>query len=162
MIKRMRGASRKSDVMSSPAPRSRSQEHSLNELHFGGMFVDDTASNESDEESHGATPYLHQRAMSDPVDAAEVYTHERKHALLNETFPTLPRYPMGETHDQNCWSEPTEDIFKVRGANYLRDDNKIASGPYLMRARGSDLLLVNGNPPEDIGRYVRILTWSSE
>jgi Protein ENHANCED DISEASE RESISTANCE 2, C-terminal len=158
MIKRMRGASRKSDIMSSPKPRSRSQEHSLNELNFGAIFLDDTASTESDEEPHDTAPYLHERAISLPVDAAEVYTHERKHALLNETFPTLPRYPMGETHDQNCWSEPPEDIFKVRGANYLRDENKVDSGPYLMRARGSDLLLVNGNPPENIGRYVRLLT----
>lgn len=154
MIKRMRGASRKSEVMSSPVPRSRSQERSLDEMHLD----DNTASTESDNDSHshGASLYLHQRAMSDPVDAAEVISHERKHNLLKETFPTLPRYPMGETHDKNCWSEPSEDIFKVRGARYLRDESKVVSGPYLMRARGSDLLLVTGHPPENIGRYVGV------
>jgi hypothetical protein len=121
------------------------------------MHLDDnTTATESDNDSHGVAHYLRHRAMSDPVDAAEETTHERKHTLLKETFPTLPRYPVGETHDKNCWSEPPEDIFKVRGARYLRDDSKVVSGPYLMRARGSDLLLVNGNPPENIGWYVGV------
>lgn len=129
----------------------------MEDLPFVEMHIDDnTTSTESDNDSHGTAPYLHQRAMSAPIDAAEVTTHERKHTLLKETFPTLPRYPIGETHDKNCWSEPAEDIFKVRGARYLRDDSKVVSGPYLMRARGSDLVLVNGNPPENIGRYVEV------
>jgi hypothetical protein len=50
-------------------------------------------------------------------------------------------YPIAQTQDKNCWSEPPVDIFCVRGANYLRDKIKVDSGPYLLRARGCDLFL---------------------
>jgi hypothetical protein len=60
-------------------------------------------------------------------------------------LPTLPRFPVSETQDTNCWSEPSVSIFNVRGEDYLTNKKKVASGPYLLRARGVDLF-VTDNP----------------
>jgi len=61
-------------------------------------------------------------------------------------IPTLPRFPVLETKDRNCWSEPSHTIFDIRGHNYLVDPkNKIQSGPYLFTARGADLILTNND-----------------
>lgn len=144
--------------MRSRCPRARSEERSLREetLQLEKCMDDsNTASTESDDESHGGAPLLHRRAMSDPIDITEEHQHD-KHNLFQKTFQTMPRYPVGESHDKNCWSEPDEKIFQVRSSSYLQDGRKITSGPYLLRARGSDLLLVNDGdfPPENIGRYV--------
>ncbi len=51
----------------------------------------------------------------------------------------------------NCWSEPISSEFKVRGANYLRDKIKVASGPFLFPARGVDVFL-SDCCPEHIAR----------
>lgn len=68
-----------------------------------------------------------------------VGSNRRKPAL-----PTLPRYPIAETKNHNCWSEPhAGKCFKVRGPNYLGDKKKVASGPYIFPARGADLILTN-------------------
>lgn len=59
-------------------------------------------------------------------------------------LPTLPRYPIAENKNHNCWSEPHAGrCFKVRGMNYLNDKKKVASGPYIFPARGADLILTN-------------------
>lgn len=59
-------------------------------------------------------------------------------------LPTLPRYPIAETKNHNCWSEPhAGKCFKVRGGSYLSDKKKVASGPYIFPARGADLILTN-------------------
>ena len=110
----------------------------------------------------------HRRAMSDPFDTPELggttdgdlkslshlsekasYDTEDEVYDENDDFgseivvglPTLPRYPVSQTHDKNCWSEPPVNKFHVRGPNYLTDKKKIQSGPYLLRARGCDLFL---------------------
>lgn len=86
---------------------------------------------------------------------------ERKHFFANDdSLPTtIPRFPVSETHDKHCWSEPGHDIYTVRGPHYLQDDQKVESGPYLLRARGCDLLLASDGspPPEHVGRYVESL-----
>ena len=46
----------------------------------------------------------------------------------------------------NCWSLPDHTTFKVRGAKYLVDRKKIASGPFLFPARGLDLFLTDACP----------------
>jgi Protein ENHANCED DISEASE RESISTANCE 2, C-terminal len=93
----------------------------------------------------------HRRSASDPFDVSglegggEDNTANNPAAANGEaaphSFPTLPRYPVAETRDLNCWSEPKVDVFKVRGKNYLKDKKKVPSEEYLFRARGCDLLL---------------------
>lgn len=95
----------------------------------------------------------HRRSVSDPFDisgleeAVETTTIDIDGSASIPTIttahllPTLPRYPVAETRDLNCWSEPPVDIFKVRGKRYLLDKIKVNSEPYLFRARGCDLLL---------------------
>jgi len=56
----------------------------------------------------------------------------------------------------NCWSEPICSEFKVRGANYLKDKIKVASGSFLLPARGVDVFL-SDCCPEHIARYKAIL-----
>lgn len=64
-------------------------------------------------------------------------------------MPTLPRYPVAETKNTSCWSEPPAERFQVRGASYLtsstssRKKCKVPSGPYLFSARGADVFLTN-------------------
>ena len=90
----------------------------------------------------------HRRSASDPFDvsgledgAETANTESTSGESVPEPLPTLPRYPVAETRDTNCWSEPNVDTFKVRGKNYLKDKKKVVSEPYLFRARGCDLLL---------------------
>ena len=74
----------------------------------------------------------------------------RQHAIA---LPTLPRFPIAETKNQNCWSEPhASKCFKVRGPNYTVDKKKISSGPYIFPARGADLILTKqaSGPGTDI------------
>lgn len=97
---------------------------------------------------------IYKRAASDRLDssAVEEETSEEYCIVKDEKvlvvkthkahiLPTLPRYPVAETRDLNCWSEPPVDIFRVRGYNYLKDHKKVHSEPYLLRARGCDLFL---------------------
>lgn len=111
-------------------------------------YLSDSASSstDTDDESQIVTPPYYHRAMTDPLA-------ERKHFFNDEAFPTLPRYPDSES---NCWSEPCHEIYSVRGENYLQDSQKVQSGPYLLRARGCDLLLSPQGcaPPKNVGRYV--------
>ena len=113
----------------------------------------------------------HRRAMSDPFDTPELggvtdgdlknsghhSTGDKPPAssdtedelydddcLGSDTFvglPTLPRYPVAQTQDKNCWSEPPIDIFRVRGKNYLSNKKKIASNPFLIKTHNCDLFL---------------------
>jgi hypothetical protein len=97
---------------------------------------------------------FHRRAMSDPYDAQENEKDSDEDGLANDLnefleaqsathLPTLARYPVAETRNQNCWSEPPVDIFSVRGPDYFASKKKIQSGPYLLQARGCDLFLNN-------------------
>ncbi|CAB9514871.1 Protein of unknown function (DUF1336) [Seminavis robusta] len=131
-----------------------------------------TSSKKGKRSSH-TSPRYHRRATSDPFDISglqealpshtttptstdqddEEHDHTETDAatvdlVVDEqaaTLPTLLRYPVAETRDLNCWSEPPISIFKVRGKNYLKDKKKSHSSPYLMDARGCDLLLFPEN-----------------
>ena len=127
-----------------------------------------SASGTNDVDGHGKSQPGHRRAMSDPFDTPELggvtdgdlknsshlcekasYGTEDEVCDEDDDFgseiviglPTLPRFPVSQTHDKNCWSEPPVNKFQVRGPNYLNDKKKITSGPYLLRARGCDLFL---------------------
>ncbi|KAL3759436.1 hypothetical protein ACHAWU_000735 [Discostella pseudostelligera] len=68
-------------------------------------------------------------------------------ATMHEPIPTLPRYPVAETKNCNCWSEPPHSKFNVRSKTYLRDKkpSKIASEHYILRAIGADVILTNSS-----------------
>jgi hypothetical protein len=147
--------------------RSRSTEHSQQHLDFdyendSGHFDDSKATLENNDDSERVTQPpsvngskrqgLHRRAMSDPFDTAEsggITDDDLKHIAEGSTeeeasaLPTLPRFPVAETRDKNCWSEPSVSIFRVRGENYFCDKKKITSDPYILRARGCDLFLAD-------------------
>lgn len=121
----------------SASPRARSAERNVPEPDDEKAHVD-----EADQAR------LRSRCDSDPFDAAGVDASEHgtvTTASLQEPIPTLPRYPIAETKNCHCWSEPPYGKFKVRGETYLRDKkhNKIPSGPYLFRAIGTDVILTN-------------------
>ena len=152
LIKTMR---RRNEAMHAvKAPRARSQERPLQDneddffLKLEKRYLSDSSSTDTEDDSQSTSP---DRAMTDPLTT-------RKHY---ESFPTLPRFPNRETGDKHCWSEPHNEIYSVRGRNYLQDGNKVESGPYLLRARGCDLLLSTEGcaPPKHVGRYVVVLDW---
>lgn len=93
---------------------------------------------------------LHRRSVSAPPHkAAETRNGEtstgHEDIVRGDVIPTLPRYPVAETRNKNCWSEPPVSIFHVRGKNYLTDKKKFPSGPYLLSTRGSDLFLCDND-----------------
>ena len=97
----------------------------------------------------------------DDEDVNEVTSQLSNGLHLDHHILTLPRFPVLETKDRNCWSEPSHTIFSIRGHNYLNDPkNKIPSGPYLFTARGADLILTNDKSGPRTGiaeKYTSIL-----
>ena len=125
--------------------RSRSQEPTFEDQEdiykkLDRRYLSDSSSSTDTDDDYNP---LFSRGMTDPIT-------QRKH-FMDESFPTLPRFPFAETHDKHCWSEPDNNIYSVRGPTYLQDSEKVTSGPYLLRARGADLLLTS-NPPQNVGR----------
>ena len=113
------------------------------------QFEDSERVDSSDKKKH------HRRSISDPhlvekddtvgdvfMDAVSQHsTSQQKSSIVD----TMPRYPVMDTRNKNCFSEPPVSIFHVRGPSYFRDKKKTKSGPYLLRARGCDLLLADNN-----------------
>ena len=100
----------------------------------------------------------HRRSVSDPFDVPGLEQPESgdsSTATPVNALPTLPRYPVAETRDLNCWSEPPVEIFKVRGKNYLKDKKKVPSAPYLFSARGCDLLLFPEGQEDNVSMMER-------
>lgn len=114
---------------------------------------------------------MHARAMSDPFDTqedvhsdVEAYHHEEHRRRQQQqqfdqdgpiVLPSLPRYPVADTRNLNCWNEPPVSLFQVRGPHYFQDKVKVTSGPYLFAARGCDLFLSDEkNQVEAEDRYV--------
>jgi len=97
--------------------------------------------------THQSLRGIHTRAMSDPFDTQEMKNavqqvqQEEQEKDNKMAYPTLLRYPVQETRNKNCWSEPPVTIFSVRGPNYFQDKKKQTSGPYLLSARGTDIFL---------------------
>jgi Protein ENHANCED DISEASE RESISTANCE 2, C-terminal len=145
------------------------EESDINEAEFADSLTFDGIDDDDNEQERLDRPRAnsgHRRAMSDPYDAQENQDDDFNDAIDGEdydgttaavdtfetngspnshgkTLTTLPRYPVAETRDKNCWSEPPISIFSVRGANYFVSKKKVQSGPYLLRARGCDLFLNN-------------------
>lgn len=134
----------KSSASSNPHLRSRSQERALAQQ--DALFE----SLEKRYLSHSCSSTDSSTDEDSPMTAPLT---ERKR-FCEDT--TIPRFPVGSQRDKHCWSEPSHSIYSVRGDSYLEDGQKVESGPYLLRARGCDLLLSsNGNePPCHVGRYV--------
>jgi hypothetical protein len=150
-------ASRRADhSITSPPPRARSQERWKNDVNnkHDNNDDDDRRSNNtssttasSSVESSIPRPEMHRRAMSDPFDTQE---DDDSNEPVDEDWkqqpflPTFPRFPVSATRNRNCWSVPLVDIFSVRSKMYMENGKlKEKSGPYLMQARGCDLLLNN-------------------
>jgi hypothetical protein len=115
------------------------------------------------------TPILtvHRRAHSDPFDTQEQDSGSIKADSGDEfqkdctnnnnsrpksdfapttnvgAIPTMPRFPVSDTRNKNCFSEPPVSIFSVRGPHYFLDKKKCESANYLLEARGCDLFLTD-------------------
>ncbi len=95
------------------------------------------------------------RADSDPMEVPAARIEASAPASSSSSprgggsfpIPTLRRYPVAETMNTNCWSEPPHAHFNVRGGAYLREKRpvKVPSGPYLFTAIGSDVILTNSS-----------------
>ena len=85
-----------------------------------------------------------------PILDNDDYRTNEAHVLSSP----LPKYPDNEGN--SCWSEPRDDIFKVRGKTYLRDRIKIPSGPAPFKSRGCDMWLTD-NPERNISRLPCVL-----
>mmetsp|Transcript_1796 Transcript_1796/g.3466 ORF Transcript_1796/g.3466 Transcript_1796/m.3466 type:complete len:371 (+) Transcript_1796:48-1160(+) len=149
-----------------PVPRSRSAERNIYVEDFNERCHGDDVINPIDKRVN----YL--RCDSDPLDSTG-NDDEMEHPLaqspkndekksnggdngydghLHHGLPTLPRFPIVETKNRNCWSEPPAGTsFKVRGENFLKDKKKIPSGPYVFPARGVDLILTDAESGPSVG-----------
>lgn len=72
---------------------------------------------------------------------------------MEEGPSPMQRFPEGAPLGSklNCWSEPDSENFQVRGANYISDKVKEASGPFVFPVRATDLFLTD-TCPENAGR----------
>lgn len=132
--------------------RARSEERNVPEPDSD----DEAMADKQHQQQHSPKGFL-TRIDSDPLDSPGAVAKQPKSKKLSQDasisispkkksppLPTLPRYPISETKNHNCWSEPhAGKCFKVRGENYLVDKKKVASGPYIFPARGADLILTN-------------------
>ena len=66
----------------------------------------------------------------------------------------LPKFP--ENDGVSCWSQPSDNLFHVRGANYFHDKVKVASGPSPLTCRGVDIWLTD-DPLRHIARHPAVL-----
>lgn len=69
---------------------------------------------------------------------------------------STPLRQFAEGVEKNSWSEPPATNFHVRGLNYLDDDKKTISAPFLFPLRGAELFLTT-ECPENVGRCNAIL-----
>lgn len=151
MIRRA-SMSRRQEHIQSPPIRSRSTERYQPEPDVSKLsFNDDEDDANAPAVSAGSLePPHHRRVFSDPFDTAEdLVQEEEEEQPAPEVKPdphaltTLPRFPVQETRNKNCWSQPPVDIFSVRGPRYFDDKKKVQSGPYLLQSRGCDLFLTD-------------------
>ena len=86
------------------------------------------------------------------VSANELATSMEIHDHLLSS--PLPKFP--ENDGVSCWSQPSNNLFHVRGANYLQDKVKVASGPSPFTCRGVDIWLTD-DPLRHIARHPAVL-----
>ena len=68
----------------------------------------------------------------------------------------LPQYNPKQDTTTSCWSKPKDNIFHVRGPNYLKDRIKMASAPASFTCEGVDMWLTD-NPERHIARHPSVL-----
>ena len=134
---------RRSLVGSASSPRSRSAERYVPEPDEDDAVVVQQA----DSISHVRLS----RAISDVMEVPAP-PELAPSSPRGQPIPTLRRYPVAETMNCNCWSEPPHAHFNVRSGAYLSEKRptKVPSGPYLLRAIGADVILTkssSGQPP---------------
>lgn len=147
-------AARRSGNFNSPNVRSRSAER-----YNVTNAIDENSSPSATDDLDNDKPSLC-RATSDLYDSqldhvAESATAAESMSTQSENqqyFPTLLRYPVAESHNKNCWSEPPVSIFTVRGHSYFKEKKKVGSGPYLFEARGSDIFLTDSSDNIDLSK----------
>lgn len=85
-------------------------------------------------------------------------TQDEEEEEVERLSSPLPRFPEGAEIGQvfNCYSEPTASGFNIRDHNYLNDQKKIPSGPYLCQLRGVDMFQTQ-DTPKNIGRNPKIM-----
>ena len=114
---------------------------------------DDNEQLQDDEDEAAAQATWKNQMLRNGLSASAAVSATSKSSAA---YPTLLRYPVAETRNKNCWSEPPVTIFSVRGPQYFSDKKKQTSAPYLLSARGTDIFLFEKAPvpllPE---RYVR-------
>ncbi len=93
-----------------------------------------------------------------PPNASAIHTmqgirEEEDDSVMAIGQSPLPMFPVGAPlgSKNNCWSEPDYETFQVRGASYLLDKVKEASGPFVFPIRAVDLFLTD-TCPENAGR----------
>lgn len=69
----------------------------------------------------------------------------------------LPEYSTENNITESCWSTPKQDnIFQVRGPNYLTDRVKVPSGDASFTCRGVDMWMTD-NPERHISRHPSVM-----
>lgn len=158
-------------IMHQRASASRRSLDNTSDVALRSRSVERFSSQDGDVEKHGkkndqfADRMPIQRSMSDPFDTQEdaatvgISVESDENSLSasrartmsrDMNLATMPRYPHHESKDRNSFSEPPVSIFSVRGPNYFQDKKKVTSGPYMLPARGCDLLLVDENQNADL------------
>jgi hypothetical protein len=127
-------------------------QHEQNIADDGNVNVDD------DDESDGeATTFASDDILQRPVgDKFLSSLSNDENGRNNDDYLSspLPKYP--NNNGSSCWSQPSHDIFHVRGATYLRDKIKVCSGPSPLTCRGVDVWITD-NPERHIARHPSIL-----
>lgn len=75
---------------------------------------------------------------------------------LNDLLLSSPLPEYSSSDGFSCWSQPPANIFRVRGANYLKDKIKIQSDACPLICRGVDVWMTD-NPQRHIARHPNVL-----
>lgn len=105
----------------------------------------DIMSSDDEEEDAIQDEDLRQEAATEKVE---------KEVSTSKLSSPLPEHP--DNGGASCWSKPPDNIFRVRGGNYLVDRVKIPSGASPFVCRGVDVWLTD-NPERHIARHPSVL-----
>jgi hypothetical protein len=114
-----------------------------------------TADDDDDYESDGDGTTAISDDFQNPDGANVPYSNKNGNFYDNEFLSSpLPKYP--DNNGYSCWSQPSHDIFHVRGVNYFNDKVKVCSGPSPLICRGVDVWITD-NPERHIARHPSVL-----
>lgn len=86
------------------------------------------------------------------VEAETSFLHKHDASLSSP----LPHYSSANNITESCWSTPEDNIFHVRGPNYLTDRVKIPSGDASFSCKGVDMWMTD-NPERHIARHPSVM-----